>query len=221
VRGRLTDHTPRRVYDLLFGRYGGLGWWPANSPYEVIVGAVLTQNTAWSNVEKAISNFGGKLSPEYVRNADMAALSDIVRPAGFFKQKAGYLKNVTEWFYRYGCGVPAVQRENLEKLRPELLSVKGIGRETADSILLYAFGFPTFVVDAYTLRLCERLPMDAGKNYEEVKRFFEQNLPESADIFNNFHAAIVINGKKHCKSKPVCAGCPLSDACKKTGIREI
>jgi len=146
---------------------------------------------------------------------DMAALSETIRPAGFFTQKAVYLKNVTEWFSKYVFSVPAAKRENLGIIRPELLSVKGVGRETADSILLYAFGFPTFVVDAYTLRLCERFPMDAGTGYDAVKYFFEKNLPVDADMYNNFHAAIVINGKEHCKKTPVCAGCPLSDACEK------
>ena len=182
-----------------------------------MVGAVLTQNTAWSNVEKAIKNFGGNLTPENVRDMDMTTLSETIRPAGFFKQKAVYIKNVTEWFYKYGYNVPAVRREDLNKLKPELLSVKGIGRETADSILLYAFGYKTFVVDAYTLRLCERFPMDAGTGYEAVKHFFEKNLPVNTEIYNNFHAMIVINGKEHCRSKPVCAGCPLSGVCVNTG----
>jgi endonuclease-3 related protein len=120
---------------------------------------------------------------------------------------------VTEWFKGYNFDSQAVQRETLEKLRPELLSVKGVGKETADSILLYAFRFPTFVVDAYTVRLCDRYPIDAGKGYDAVKAYFEDNLPRSVDIYNNYHALIVINGKEHCRKRPVCDGCPLCDTC--------
>jgi len=206
------------VYETLHAHYGDLHWWPAKTPYEVIVGAVLTQNTAWSNVEKAIANFDDTLSPEAIMNMDMPALTDIIRPAGFFNQKAIYLKEVTRWFAGYSFDVQAVQRESLDKLRPELLSVKGVGKETADSIFLYAFGFPTFVVDAYTVRFCDRYPIDAGKGYDAVKAYFENNLPRSADIYNNYHALIVINGKNHCRKKPVCYGCPLGDMCGRQGL---
>ena len=207
------------IYETLCAHFGDLRWWPAKTPYEVIVGAVLTQNTAWGNVEKAIANFGDNLSPQTLVNMEMPELSNIIRPAGFFNQKAAYLKAVTEWFSRYDFDVAVVQREPLEKLRPKLLAVKGIGKETADSILLYAFGFPTFVVDAYTVRLCERYSIDAGKNYDTVKAHFEKNLPRSVEIFNNYHALIVINGKEHCrKSKPLCEKCPLSGSCERRGL---
>jgi endonuclease-3 related protein len=198
------------IYDALLASYGNLGWWPAKTPYEVIVGAVLTQNTAWGNVEKAIANFDGDLSPERVMSIDMEALIEIIRPAGFFNQKAVYLKEITSWFGQYGFSVSAVRKLPLSQARAELLSVKGIGRETADSILLYAFGFPSFVVDAYTMRLLSRLPIDAGGSYEKVKAYFESNLPRDMEIYNNFHALIVVNAKEHCRKKPVCSGCPLS-----------
>ena len=201
------------IYDALLARYGDLQWWPAETPYEVIVGAVLTQNTAWGNVEKAIANFGESLSPEMVANAELAELAEIIRPSGFFNQKAGYLKSVTAWFAGYGYDVSTVQREPLDKLRVELLLTKGVGQETADSILLYAFGFPTFVVDAYTVRLCGRYPLDAGKGYAAVKAFFEGSIPQCADVYNSFHALIVINGKEHCRKKPLCDGCPLHGKC--------
>jgi len=180
-----------------------------------MIGTILTQNTAWSNVEKAIANFGEKLTPKAVAGADLAELADIIRPAGFFNQKAIYLKSMTEWYAGYNFDVPAVQREPFEKLRTELLSTKGIGKETADSILLYAFDFPTFVVDAYTVRFCGRYPIDAGKGYDAVKAYFEKNLPLSAEIYNNFHAMIVINAKEHCRKKPLCCGCPLSNTCER------
>jgi endonuclease-3 related protein len=197
------------LYKTLLRRYGNPRWWPAKTPYEVIVGAVLTQNTAWGNVEKAIANFGGKLSPERVLRASHAKLAALIRPAGFFNQKAAYLKAVTGWFAGYGFDTEAARREPLEKLRGELLSTKGVGPETADSILLYALGLPSFVVDAYTVRLCGRYPIAAGKGYGAVKAYFESNIPKSVEIYNNFHALIVVNAKEHCRKKPVCEGCPL------------
>jgi endonuclease-3 related protein len=201
------------IYRALAACYGNLRWWPAKTPYEVIVGAVLTQNTAWGNVEKAIANFAGDLSPERVMYLDTDALIEIIRPAGFFNQKAAYLREVTAWFGRYGFSVSAVRKVPLTQVRAELLSVMGVGHETADSILLYAFGFPSFVVDAYTMRLLSRLPIDAGKGYEKVKAYFERELPCDVEIYNNFHALIVVNAKEHCRKKPVCEGCPLSEIC--------
>jgi endonuclease-3 related protein len=206
------------IYKTLLAHYGELHWWPARTPYEVMVGAVLTQNTAWSNVEKAIAGFGENLSPEAVAEAGIAELTETIRPSGFFNQKAGYLKAVTAWYAGYGYEAPAVQKEPLAKLRAELLATKGIGQETADSILLYAFGFPTFVVDAYTVRLCGRYPIEAGKGYAAVKAHFEGNLPKSAEVYNGFHAQIVINAKEHCRKKPICDGCPLSRTC---GRRDV
>ena len=203
------------IYEALLAHYGELHWWPAKTPYEVIVGAVLTQNTAWSNVKKAIANFGDNLAPETVANTDLAELAKIIRPAGFFNQKAKYLKAITAWFQGYGYDVPTVQREPFAKLRAELLATKGVGPETADSILLYAFGFPTFVVDAYTVRLCGRYPINAGKNYEVVKTYFESHLPPKAEVYNSFHALIVINAKEHCRKNPACGGCPLGEKCQR------
>ncbi len=203
------------IYDTLLAHYGELNWWPAGTPYEVIVGAVLTQNTAWRNVEMAIANFGEDLSPETVSGYEHEKLMQIIRPAGFFNGKACCLKAVTAWYARYGFDVPSVQKEPLDKLRAELLCIKGIGQETADSILLYAFGFPTFVVDAYTLRLCNRYPIETGRGYAAVKAFFEVNLPPDREIYKGLHAQIVVNAKEHCRKKASCGGCPLSAACEK------
>lgn len=203
------------IYEKLTSHYGNLNWWPAKSPYEVIVGAVLTQNTNWGNVEKAIQNFGNNLTPEFVMTVDIGKLSDIIRPSGFFNQKAVYLKTVTEWFKKYNFDVPTVKCEPLEKLRPELLAVKGIGKETADSILLYAFGYPTFVVDAYTTRLCTRYSINVGKGYDAIKLHFESNITKNVGVYNNYHAMIVINAKDHCRKKPLCDNCPLNSTCEK------
>jgi len=212
------DDTIKQIYDTLFAHYGDLQWWPGQTPYEIIVGAVLTQNTAWSNVEKAIINFGDRLLPEFVERATISELIEIIRPAGFFNQKAVYLKAATAWFANYDYDVGAVRQQPLDKLRGELLATKGIGRETADSILLYAFGLPTFVVDAYTNRLCERYPIEAGKSYENIKSYFEKRLPKSVEVYNRCHAMIVINAKEHCRKKPQCNGCPLSMECKRCGV---
>ncbi|MCL1913371.1 MAG: endonuclease [Eubacteriaceae bacterium] len=203
------------IYNTLNTHYGDLGWWPAKTPYEVIVGAVLTQNTAWANVQKAIANLGGNIIPRFVSNTGISELAELIRPAGFFNQKATYLKAVTVWYSQYNYDVETVKRQPLEKLRKELLATKGVGYETADSILLYAFGFTTFVVDAYTLRLCARYPINAGKGYTAAKSHFEDNLPQNASIYNNFHALIVENGKDHCRKKPKCGNCPLEEQCEK------
>ena len=217
----MKDNPVATIYEKLLAHYGELSWWPAETPYEVIVGAVLTQNTAWTNVEKAIANFGGELSPARVLETGHEELAGIIRPAGYYNQKAVYLKTVTEWLERYDFDVAAVRREPMDKLRTELLATKGVGPETADSILLYAFGLPTFVVDAYTVRLCSRYPLEAGKgykgnkSYEAVKSYFERSLPQDADAYNNLHAMIVKNGNQHCRKKPLCEECPLGSACGK------
>jgi len=223
------------IYEKLFAHYGDLNWWPAKTPYEVIVGAVLTQNTAWSNVEKALANFNDNFTPKFVVEMEIEKLIEIIRPAGFFNQKSAYLKAVTEWFAGYSYDVEEVQKQPVEKLRPELLKVKGIGQETADSILLYAFGFPTFVVDAYTHRLFERYPVNLGgvaagrtesadrsknpvRNYAAVKALFENSIPKNTENYNRYHALIVINAKEHCKkTKPVCGSCPLKEKCRRIG----
>ncbi|MGI6333688.1 MAG: endonuclease III domain-containing protein [Saccharofermentanales bacterium] len=205
----------KKIYQTLCAHYGDLDWWPADTPFEVMVGAVLTQNTAWTNVEKAFQGFDGHLSPERILNLPMEELQRIIRPAGFYKQKSQYLKAVTKWFMRYDCDINAIKNRPLPDIRSELLQVRGIGNETADSILLYAFDFPTFVVDAYTMRLFERFPVDAGKTYMEVKSFCETELPRDKEVYGHFHALIVHNGKEHCKKKMDCAGCPLKTSCKK------
>lgn len=151
------------IYLLLSSHYGDLRWWPADTPFEVMVGAILTQNTAWTNVEKAIKRFEGNLSPERILALPLEDLQEIIQPAGFYRQKSQYLKAITEWFMTYNCDLDLIKYRPLLDIRTEILQVQGVGNETADSILLYAFDFPTFVVDAYTLRLFSRIPVEAGK----------------------------------------------------------
>lgn len=204
-----------KIYQTLYSHYGDLRWWPADTPYEVIVGAILTQNTAWTNVEKAIRRFDGDLLPERILDLPLEELQEIIRPAGYYRQKSQYLKAVTEWFLSYDCDIDAIRSRPLPDIRSELLQVRGVGNETADSILLYAFDFPTFVVDAYTMRFFRRFPIDAGKTYMEVKNYCEAELPQDAELYNHFHALIVLNAKEHCKKKTDCIGCPLVELCEK------
>ena len=201
------------IYQSLYKHYGDLHWWPADSPYEVMVGAILTQNTVWSNVEMAISNFEGKLSPEYILSISEEQLIDLIRPAGFFNQKSRYLVNVTEWFKQYQFDTEQVKQIPFDPLRKELLAIKGVGKETADSILLYAFGYPTFVIDAYTYRVCERYGVTDSKNYDSVKQLFEEAIEKDVDVYNAYHAMVVMNAKEFCRKKPKCDGCPLYAKC--------
>jgi len=211
------------IYGRLRAAHGDPRWWPANSPYEVMVGAILTQNTAWGNVEKAIANFADRLSEEFVLGLDHQVLAEIIRPSGFYSQKAQYLQTVTRWYGKYGYRVDTVRSLPMAQIREELLALRGVGKETADAILLYAFDFPSFVVDAYTVRLVERLPLpmpspltkQSGKNYDAIKTFFELHLPSDAKLFNEYHALIVLHAKAHCRKRPQCSGCPLESMCEK------
>lgn len=207
------------VYQILRERYGDLHWWPAKTPYEVMVGAILTQNTAWTNVDKALDNLRpDRLHAEIIARMPREELIDSIRPAGFFNQKSTYLKALTAWFAQYDYDAEAVRRHPLKQLRAELLATKGVGQETADDILLYAFNKPTFIVDAYTNRLLHRIPIEAGKNNTEIKTFCESQLPRSVELYNSFHALIVTNAKEHCRKRPLCNNCPLFDQCSKMGI---
>jgi endonuclease III related protein len=201
------------IYDLLLERYGRRHWWPAETPFEVCVGAILTQNTNWGNVEKAIANLkrGGLLSPASLRELPVDMLSKVIRPAGFFNVKSARVKEFIAWLFdNYGGSVERMSGAQLPELREELLTVRGIGPETADSILLYACAKPSFVVDAYTKRLLSALGIISGREgYEEIRSLFMENLPPNVELYNEFHALIVQHAKEHCRKKPRCAGCAL------------
>ena len=198
------------MYDKLGRQY----WWPGETPFEVIIGAILTQNTNWSNVEKAIKNLktAGKLSPKGIYELSEQELARLIKPSGFFNVKAKRVKTFIHWlFSKYGGDLDRMFAGDLHSLRGELLSVKGIGPETADSILLYAGNFPTFVVDAYTHRILSRhelIPEESA--YDDIKSFFEENLPVDVQLFNEYHALIVNIGKMFCKPKKICEECPLN-----------
>lgn len=204
-----------KIYQKMFDVLGPQQWWPGETPFEVIIGAILTQNTNWSNVEKAIKNLkaDGKLSPEGIKNVPLAELAKLIRPSGFFNVKARRVKAFNHWlFSQYEGSLSRMFSQDLQTLRNELLSVKGIGPETADSILLYAGNMPTFVVDAYTHRIFSRHGFIAEEStYEEMKSFFEERLPKDVKLFNEYHALLVHIGKRYCKPKKACEPCPLRD----------
>ena len=201
------------MYKLLFACYGRQGWWPGDGRFEMIAGAILVQNTNWGNTELAIANLkaAGCLDAGKIFEMDAEQLAELIRPAGYYNVKAGRLKNFLGWlFEKYDGELSQLEGLDTYSLREELLSVKGIGRETADSILLYAFEKPVFVVDSYTCRVLFRHRLiDAEAGYEQVREFFENNLAGDPALFNEFHALFVRVGKEHCKVKARCAGCPL------------
>jgi endonuclease III related protein len=218
--------TPRRaaplqlteIFDRLAGHYGPLHWWPADSPFEVVIGAVLTQNTAWRNVEYAIGNLrtAAALTPESLLRLSPAELESLIRPAGFFRQKAERLRLFSAYLLEaQGGDLAAWLNKPLEEVRQELLAQKGIGPETADSILLYAGHRPSFVVDAYTRRLFTRLGLLRGQeSYQQIRALFMNGLPAEAELYNEYHALIVEHAKSFCRKTPRCAGCPLRDRCR-------
>jgi len=224
------------IYDRLFESFGRQYWWPVDSGnrlsnsdpcselpgdagFEIVIGAILTQNTNWSNVEKAIKNLKAAkvFTPGKLYEIDIKRLAELIRPSGYFNVKAGRLKHFIEWlFQNYNGNLPKLFKQDYVRLREELLSVNGIGRETADSIILYAANKPTFVIDAYTKRVLLRhglITEDYG--YEEMKALFEDNLPVDVALYNEYHALLVMVGKYYCKPKEQCGECPLKDVHRK------
>lgn len=201
------------LYDALLSRWGEQHWWPARTRLEMMLGAILTQNTAWTNVEKAISNLRENSALNF-RTLDTTAperLAEWIRPAGYFNQKAARIKGMVATIRnRFDGSLDRLFALDTPTLRSELLSWKGVGPETADSILLYAAKRPVFVIDAYTRRVLLRHGLCGEKTrYDELARLFTDSLPADAKLFNEYHALIVRLGKEHCKTKPECSGCPL------------
>jgi len=203
-----------RIYERLLTEFGPQGWWPGDSVFEIIVGAVLTQNTAWGNVKKAINNLKQHkaLTPPKLYQIPEKTLAEWIRPAGYFNIKAKRIRNFLEFlFNHHGGDLRRLQGLELPVLRQSLLAINGIGPETADSILLYAFGRPIFVVDAYTRRIFRRHGFISEKaSYSEIQQLFMTNLPQNVDLFNEFHALIVRLGKEFCQRRPRCEQCPLN-----------
>jgi len=209
----MTREIIAKIYELLYDAFGPQHWWPGETPIEIMTGAILTQNTSWANVEKAISNLKDAdcLSLEGLYHIHFPQLAELIRPAGYYNIKAARLMNFVNWlFENYNGEIKNLESVETGQLRAELLSVKGVGRETADSILLYALGRPVFVVDAYTARIALRHELiEPDADYEQLRELFESNLPQETQLFNEYHALLVRLGKEFCRPKSKCANCPL------------
>jgi endonuclease-3 related protein len=204
-----------KIYRTLYQTYGPRHWWPGETSFEVMVGAILTQNTSWRNVEKAIQKLKGKgvLNPEGIHHLKRSELARLIKSSGYYRIKTDRLKSFIDFlFEEYDGNIKKMGRERLGELKEKLLGVKGIGPETADSILLYGLKKPIFVVDAYTRRILSRHGIISEKaSYEEVQKLFMDYLPRDEKLFNEYHALFVYLGKTVCKKIPRCDICPLRD----------
>lgn len=203
-----------RIYDLLFAEMGDLGWWPAESADEVVIGAILTQNTNWNNVEKALAELrkAGLLSLESLSRVETGELSSLIRSSGFHNQKAARLKDLSS---RIVSGYGSLERMSLNdtlELVDFLRPIKGVGQETLDSILLYALDKPVFVLDNYSTRIFSRAGFSVLEN--DIRKHVAEELSHDVERLKNFHAMLVQLAKNHCRKKPSCKGCPLSASCK-------
>ena len=205
------------IFDRMLSRYGEQRWWPADTPFEMMVGAVLTQATAWTNVEIAIARLkdADALSPAAIRGMDIETLASLIYSSGFYNAKAQRLKALAAYLGEtYDDDIEAMRSEDGARLRRELLGVKGIGEETADAILLYALGKPSFVIDAYTRRLVSRLGVAPDSEaYSAYQKLFSDNLQQDTAMFAEYHALIVQHCKEACRKTPVCEGCCLRSIC--------
>ena len=205
----------RQIYDVLNGYFGELHWWPADTPFEVIVGAILTQNTAWQNAAKAIEKLkeAGILTPEGLHSVGIDTLAALIRSSGYYHVKARRLKAFIHYLHtEHNDTVENLFHGDIRQTREKLLQINGIGEETADSILLYAGGKPVFVVDSYTRRILERHDLVKEKaGYGEIQSLFMTNLPRNVALYNQYHALLVSTGKMFCTKKKLCGGCPLRE----------
>lgn len=209
------NSTLKTFYERLFERYGDTGWWPGDTRDEVIIGAVLTQNTSWTNVEMALQKLreAGILSLQRIGETERQPLSGLIRSSGFYNQKSERLILLSrEIISRYG-DVSGMLRRDLQELTNFLKPLKGVGQETLDSILLYALDKPVFVVDKYTMRIFSRAGINESNNISEIKNLVSQVFGQDLEKLKNLHGMIVFLAKDHCKSKPVCSNCPLLEIC--------
>jgi endonuclease-3 related protein len=211
------------AYERMLAKLGPQHWWPGDSPFEIMVGAVLVQNTAWRNVERAIENLrnAGVMDPHALYKIPPSELAELIRPAGYFQLKTKRLRNLLRFVIeQYDGSLEAMFGTSLASLRDQLLTINGIGPETADAILLYAGGMPTFVVDTYAHRILARHGwIDYDAAYDDIKDHFESTLPEDAVLYNEYHALLVRVGKEYCKrTSPICEACPLAEMLPASGI---
>ncbi len=206
------------IYDKLLANYGPQHWWPARDRFEVIVGAILTQSAAWTNVEKSIDNLRAAkaLSPEALRRLPRAEITKLIHPCGYYNAKALKLKSFADWLgQHYKDNLDTLFENGTEQARRQLLSIYGIGQETADSIMLYAGNKPVFVVDAYTRRIISRIGLAPDRDsYAAYQALFMAGLPPDAGMFNEYHALLVYLAKNICRPEPLCPQCCLGDVCK-------
>lgn len=207
----------QNIYRQLMECYGPQHWWPAEEPFEVMVGAILTQSAAWLNVEKAIDNLKAAkvLSPQALRHLSLPEMATLIRPCGYYNSKARKLKSLANWLEEY-CDdkLDKLFDINTNQLRQQLLSIYGIGQETADSIILYAANKPVFVIDAYTRRIISRIGLALDSNsYTAYQSLFMDNLPADVRLFNEYHALLVCLGKNVCRKRPLCQQCCLCGMC--------
>jgi endonuclease III related protein len=218
----VTRRTLLAAYHRLLRAHGHADWWPGETPFEVCLGAILTQNTAWANVEKALAQLRCRslLSFEPLAALGAPEIAPLIRPAGYFNVKARRLRAFLDFLGReYGGHVERMRDQPPADLRRQLLGVNGIGRETADSIALYAAGQPLFVVDAYTRRIGARLGWIAGdEDYDAIQSWFVARLPRDVSLYNDYHAQLVLLGKSACRPRPRCEACPLRDRCARRGV---
>ena len=204
----------RELYQCLYETYGPQGWWPGETPFEVAVGAILTQNTNWGNAARAIAALKDRdlLAPQALRELPETELAQLIRPAGYYNLKARRLRNFLDFLAdHFDNSMARLAAADLARLRPALLDIKGVGPETADSILLYALDKPTFVVDVYTFRILSRHGLAAeGCAYEELRQLFMEHLPAQAPLYQEYHALLVRLGKEECRPRPCCAACPVA-----------
>lgn len=204
-----------KIYQLLFNHFGPQNWWPGENEFEIMVGAILTQNTNWQNVEKAIKNLKKEtdLNFKIISQLPLKKLAKIIKPSGFYNIKAKRLKEFIKFFLKeYEGNIEKMKKEDDKILREKLLKIKGIGKETSDSILLYALEKPYFVIDNYTKRIFLRHKLfKEGKGYEDWQRYFSSHLPQDIKIYNEYHALLVKLAKTYCLKKPVCDKCPLKE----------
>ncbi|MGD9143627.1 MAG: endonuclease III domain-containing protein [Dehalococcoidia bacterium] len=212
------------IYSKLYDRFGPQHWWPAEEPFEVIIGAILTQSTAWSNVEKAIANLkeSGVMSAASLRELPEPKLAELIYPSGYYNAKARKIKAFVQWLGDKYCDNPGrLFNQDISYLRKQLLGVYGIGEETADSIILYAAEKPVFVIDAYTRRLIKRLGLAPLNNsYSTCQSLFTDHIPADSDLFNEYHALIVRHGKDICRKTPSCEICCLNET-GQTGSQQV
>ncbi|MBN1621572.1 MAG: endonuclease III domain-containing protein [Endomicrobiales bacterium] len=234
---KATHTEPFEIYKKLYNFFGPQGWWPTTNrgslkpgyfplfykdrtgkeKFEICAGAILTQNTSWKNVEKAIVNLNKAkaLDVKVINRIAVNKLATLIKPSGYYNQKAKRLKSFVRYFVSgYNGRIGKFLEKDTNEARRELLSLSGIGPETADSILLYAGNKPVFVVDAYTRRIGRRLGWFGSEGYDSVQIFFQSHLPKSIKIYNEYHALLVALGKDFCRKKPICRNCPLKQACK-------